>query len=76
MLLKTAENHSSTLTRPHLKHRHPWLSPPSCLQAVCEVYATQPTLTVAPHVLLSLVLYKLVDPVLEVRQIRVIHMRR
>ncbi|GAX77696.1 hypothetical protein CEUSTIGMA_g5139.t1 [Chlamydomonas eustigma] len=38
-------------------------------QVVCEVYATNPGLPNAPsHVLLSLVLYKMVDPVLDVRE--------
>ncbi|KAG1675965.1 hypothetical protein FOA52_014209 [Chlamydomonas sp. UWO 241] len=37
-------------------------------QAVCEVYSTQPVaVQCEPHILLSLILYKMVDPVAEVR---------
>ena len=59
-------------------HKHtpstPWhsvhtmtLRPYHHSQAVCEIYATNDTLTCSSHVLLSLVLYKLVDPDIEVR---------
>ncbi len=52
----------------------PWLQPapdrslafPCPPQVVCEVYATQPSLQCAPHVLFSLILYKMVDPAREV----------
>ena len=32
-----------------------------CLQVICEVYATQTSVRIAPHVMLSLILYKMVD---------------
>lgn len=41
--------------------RAPALSSGPC-QVMCEVYATQPVVRCAPHIVLSLVLYKMVDP--------------
>ncbi|KAF5834594.1 cell morphogenesis central region-domain-containing protein [Dunaliella salina] len=40
----------------------------SFFQVICEVYATQSSVHIAPHVMLSLILYKMVDEARDVRE--------